>query len=116
MRRGGLRIGRLGFAPYRWAARLEQVRDDLPVRWKIIRAPPEQALEQRQFFAMLEACVERLSPRLARIFMMREWLERDVDDICAELGITANNCHVMLFRARMSLRECVDLQWFGKTP
>ena len=77
---------------------------------------PEQALEQRQFFGMLEACVDRLSPRLARIFMMREWLDRDVEDICTELGITANNCHVMLFRARMSLRECVDVQWFAKSP
>lgn len=75
-------------------------------------AEPERALEQSQFFAMLQLCVDRLSPKLARIFMMREWLERDVADICAELDITANNCHVMLFRARMQLRECVDMNWF----
>ena len=80
-----------------------------PAAW----GEPERALEERQFFAVLEACVDRLSPKLARIFMMREWLERDVEEVCAELGITANNCHVMLFRARMALRECIDVQWFA---
>jgi RNA polymerase sigma-70 factor (ECF subfamily) len=73
---------------------------------------PERALQEQQFLSMLQVCVDQLSPKLARIFMMREWLERDVDEICAELGITANNCHVMLFRARMALRECVDQRWF----
>ncbi|MEO8187151.1 MAG: sigma factor-like helix-turn-helix DNA-binding protein, partial [Burkholderiaceae bacterium] len=50
---------------------------------------------------------------LARIFMMREWLEYETDEICKELGITSTNCFVMLFRARMRLRECLEMQWFG---
>ena len=75
---------------------------------------PERSLQQRQFFEMLQVCIDRLSPKLARVFMMREWLEREVDDVCAELGITANNCHVMLYRARMQLRGCVELHWFGE--
>ena len=74
---------------------------------------PERSLQQRQFFEMLQLCVDRLSPKLARVFMMREWLEREVDEVCEELGITSNNCHVMLYRARMQLRACVDLNWFG---
>jgi len=83
---------------------------DKPPAWQ----QPEMALEQRQFFEVLERCVERLPPRLARVFMMREWLEREVDEICAELSITANNCGVMLFRARMALRECLGQNWFGQ--
>lgn len=74
---------------------------------------PERALEQSQFFDTLQACVDRLPAKLGRVFMMREWLERDTEDICLELGITANNCGVMLYRARMQLRECLDGQWFG---
>lgn len=73
---------------------------------------PERALEQSQFFEVLEACVGRLPPKIGRVFMMREWLERETDDICLELGITANNCGVMLYRARMQLRECLDGNWF----
>jgi len=81
---------------------------DTPVPWQ----HPERALEQAQFFNVLEICVESLPPKLARIFMMREWLEQDVADICAELGVTSNHCGVMLYRARMLLRECLDRRWF----
>ncbi|HOX68396.1 MAG: sigma-70 family RNA polymerase sigma factor [Rhizobacter sp.] len=82
---------------------------DPPVPWQ----HPERALEQSQFFDTLQICVDRLPPKLGRIFMMREWLESDVDEICTELGITSNNCGVMLYRARMQLRECLDISWFG---
>jgi RNA polymerase sigma-70 factor (ECF subfamily) len=73
---------------------------------------PELALEQSQFFEALQVCVNRLPAKIGRVFMMREWLERDTEDICLELGITANNCGVMLYRARMQLRECLDGNWF----
>jgi RNA polymerase sigma-70 factor, ECF subfamily len=79
-----------------------------PAAWQ----QPEQALEQRQFFEVLQACIERLPPRIGRIFMLREWLEQDTEAICAELDITANNCGVMLYRARMQLRQCLQANWF----
>jgi RNA polymerase sigma-70 factor (ECF subfamily) len=73
---------------------------------------PDRALEQAQFFDTLQVCVDRLPPKLGRVFMMREWLEREVDDICGELGITANHCGVLLYRARMQLRDCLGRGWF----
>lgn len=81
---------------------------DEPHAWR----EPERALEQSQFFDTLQACVDRLPARIGRVFMMREWLERETDEICEELGITANHCGVLLFRARMQLRECLDRNWF----
>jgi RNA polymerase sigma-70 factor (ECF subfamily) len=74
---------------------------------------PERALEQSQFFEVLQLCVDRLPAKIGRVFMMREWLEQDISDICRELAITENNCSVMLFRARLLLRECLDRKWFG---
>ncbi len=56
-----------------------------------------------------------LPPRTARVFMMREIMEMPTEEICQELNITATNCWVMLHRARLTLRECLDQQWFGKT-
>jgi len=73
---------------------------------------PERALQQSQFFEVLQVCVDRLPAKLGRIFMMREWLEQEVDAICQELDITSNNCGVMLYRARMQLRECLGRSWF----
>lgn len=79
-----------------------------PAAWQ----QPDLALQQAQFFETLQACLDRLPPKIGRIFVMREWLERDVDDICKELGITANHCGVTLYRARLQLRECLDMRWF----
>lgn len=73
---------------------------------------PDRALEESQLLETLQSCVERLPPKVARVFMMREWLEQEVTEICVELGITSNNCGVMLYRARMQLRECLDQRWF----
>ncbi len=83
---------------------------DMPRRW----GEPDATLEQKDFFRVMETCLERLPARTARIFMMREWLELDTDEICKELRITPSNAWVMLYRARIQLRECLDLNWFGK--
>lgn len=74
---------------------------------------PEQALNRRQFFDMMDFCLEKLPPNTARVFMMREVMELESDEICKELAITANNLWVILYRARISLRECLQLHWFG---
>ena len=85
---------------------------DKPVPW----VEPERAVEQAQLMKALERCLENLPARLARVLMMREWLEKETQEVCDELGITANNCHVMLFRARMLMRACLDTHWFQRTP
>lgn len=74
---------------------------------------PDATLEQKDFFKVLEVCLEKLPAKTARIFMMREWLELETDEICKELAITTSNAWVLLYRARMRLRECLDLNWFG---
>ncbi|HEY8607051.1 MAG TPA: sigma-70 family RNA polymerase sigma factor [Noviherbaspirillum sp.] len=85
---------------------------DMPRQW----GDPDATLEQKDFFRVMEICLERLPPRMARIFIMREWLELDTDEICRELGISAANAWVILYRARVQLRECLDLNWFGRRP
>lgn len=81
-----------------------------PARW----IDPEQALGERQFFAVLEACVDDMPANQGRIFLMREWLEFDTPEICETLAVTPANVWVLLHRARMRLRECLDLRWFQK--
>lgn len=75
---------------------------------------PQQALASRQFLEVLEACAEKLPPAMARVFMMREWLELSSDEICKELVLTPTNLYVQLHRARLRLRECLELNWFSR--
>ncbi|MFG6455922.1 sigma-70 family RNA polymerase sigma factor [Roseateles sp. BYS96W] len=76
---------------------------------------PEDALRQMDFMKVLEACVDKLPGQQGRLFMMREWLELESDEICKELAITPTNLWVMLHRARLRLRECLQTGWFGNT-
>ena len=75
---------------------------------------PEQDLNSRQFFAILEACTEKLPAAQGRLFLMREWLELSSEDICKELSLTPTNLYVQLHRARLRLRECLELNWFAQ--
>ena len=82
-----------------------------PAEW----GNPEQDLSSRQFMAILEACASKLPASQGRLFLMREWLELSSEDICKELGLTSTNLYVQLHRARLRLRECLELNWFA-TP
>jgi RNA polymerase sigma-70 factor (ECF subfamily) len=75
---------------------------------------PEQDLSSRQFFSVLEACTEKMPPALGRVFLMREWLELSSEEICKELKLSSTNLYVQLHRARLRLRECLELNWFGQ--
>lgn len=74
---------------------------------------PDAALSQKQFWAVFDACVNHLPEKVARVYMMREFLDLDTDEICTQLGISSNNCWVILHRARTGLRECLENHWFA---
>jgi RNA polymerase sigma-70 factor (ECF subfamily) len=76
---------------------------------------PQASLGQRQFMTVLDACVERLPGQQGQVFMMREWLELETDEICKQLAISSTNLFVLLHRARLKLRDCLQLNWFART-
>jgi len=75
---------------------------------------PESSLEQKQFFAVLEKCLAGLPAKTAQAFMMREHMGFETDEICKELSVTPTHCWVLLYRARMALKECLQTNWFRK--
>ena len=78
------------------------------------QAWPEQALEDKQFLQALEKCLAMLPARTGQVFLMREHLGFETADICKELAITPTHCWVLLYRARMALRECLEKGWLGR--
>ncbi len=83
--------------------------DAMPAEW----VRPDEALEQQQFWEVFDACLDHLPENTARVFMMREFLELETEEICGELGISSGNCHVILHRARNALRRCLEGGWFA---
>lgn len=84
--------------------------DERPAAW----ANPETALHNGQFWHVFETCLENLPGKQARVFMMREFIELDSNEICVAVGITLSNLNVLLHRARIRLRECLENKWFLK--
>ena len=85
-------------------------------RWRDTHRPtswpsPDRMMESRQFWAVFEACLEHLPANTARVFMMREFLGFEVNEICSRLSISSGNCHVIMHRARLGLRACMETGW-----
>jgi RNA polymerase sigma-70 factor (ECF subfamily) len=74
---------------------------------------PDQALEDREFWDVLDGCLGRLPPSLSAPFVLREIDELDPAELRRILGVSEVNLRVRLHRARLLLRECLEKHWFG---
>lgn len=81
-----------------------------PAAWE----NPEADLHSSQFLDVFDACLNRLPAQQGRVFLMREVIELETPEICAELGLSSANVHVILHRARLGLRSCMECNWFGE--
>jgi RNA polymerase sigma-70 factor (ECF subfamily) len=73
----------------------------------------EEVRHSSEFWQTMGGCLAKLPPRVAQVFMLREMDGIRSSDICADLEISESNLWVMLHRARMALRECLEIHWFG---
>ncbi|SFP83505.1 RNA polymerase sigma-70 factor, ECF subfamily [Nitrosomonas cryotolerans] len=81
-----------------------------PASW----SQPMESVKNTHFWRVFETCLNDLPENQARLFMMREFLELNSTEICETLNITTSNLHVMLYRARLHLRECLENRWFSE--
>jgi RNA polymerase sigma-70 factor (ECF subfamily) len=72
---------------------------------------PTHAVRQRDFDRVLETCLRKLPGLSAQVFVLRELFEVSAEEVCGLAGVTRNHLNVLLYRARMSLRTCLDLNW-----
>lgn len=85
-------------------------------RWHALARPsgwgePESMFENEHFWQVFDACMQNLSDNLARVFLLRELMGLSTRDACREMGIGENHCAVLLYRARLKLRGCIESRW-----
>jgi RNA polymerase sigma-70 factor (ECF subfamily) len=83
---------------------------DKPERWD---TSPDLVLKRKEFWNIFLSCLSELSDRLRIAFSLREMEGLGCEEICKVLGVSSSNCWVMLYRARMLLRRCLGVNWFG---
>ena len=79
-----------------------------PSKWLV---NPVKIYEQKEFMDVLYRCLSDLPQRQAEAFMLREIDGFSTEEICKALNISATNSWVMLYRARMWLRQCIEKKW-----
>ncbi len=84
--------------------------DLAPQEW----SSPGASLDSAVFWKTFRDCSNKLPKNVGAVFTLREVDGLDSKEICAMLNISENNLWVMLHRARMALRRCLEVNWFGK--
>ena len=82
-----------------------------PIEWD---PAPGSNLDNQAFWETFLECASKLPKNINAAFCMREIDDIDSREICRILNISENNLWVMLHRARMALRRCLETNWFGK--
>ena len=77
-------------------------------------ADPRALSETNEFWAVMEACLKKLPQTTALAFSMREIDSMKTEEICHILNITPTNLWVMMHRARLQMRGCLETHWFEK--
>ena len=86
-------------------------------QWIMDRAPKEwpseldDPIHRKEFSAILQKCLSTLPDKWKAVFVLKFIEEINSDEVCKELGCTPSNLWVMVHRARLKLRECIEIKW-----
>lgn len=90
-------------------------RNDPGQHWRTSPAAwpdPDAALERSDFWQVFYDCLETLPARQARLFALSEMDGLSGDELCKVAQASPSNVWVMLHRARLRLRQCLEMNWF----
>ncbi len=74
---------------------------------------PEHLYSNQQFLSTLQTCVSALPEQHRHVFTLRELNGEDTESVCNACEISSTNLHVIMHRARLALRQCLEKKWFG---
>ena len=81
-----------------------------PRKWQ---QNPQLILEQSEFMDVLGDCLTGINPKQADAFRLREISQISSNEICKVLDISTSNYWVLMHRARMHIRYCIETKWFS---
>lgn len=88
--------------------------------WILDRAPKEwksdldDPINQAEFRSILDKCLSNLHENWKAVFVLKFIEDLNSNEICKELECTPSNLWVMLHRARLKLRECIEMNWLNE--
>lgn len=80
-----------------------------PKNWK---AEAEERLEAKEFYLVFNGCKSKLKDVHANVFTMKYLDGLKSEEICRVLGLTSSHYWVLIHRAKVQLRSCLEMNWF----
>lgn len=81
-----------------------------PKNWSVDYS---QTLENKELASALNACIEKLPNNQKQLILLKLVEEEETEKVCKELNITATNYWVIIHRAKLQLRACLEINWFN---
>lgn len=85
--------------------------------WQVAHQPQEFGIEQydplvsKEFNLVLQKCMLKLPALWLAVFTMKHMDDLDTQTICSDLKVTASNFWVIIHRAKVHLRSCLQKNW-----
>lgn len=90
---------------------------DFEGQWILERTPKdwqikhEYPMRQSEFIFILEMCIAALPEKWRSVFVLKVMEEIKSEEVCKEIGCSSSNLWVIIHRARLQLRECLEIRW-----
>ncbi|MCE3228065.1 MAG: polymerase subunit sigma-24 [Bacteroidetes bacterium] len=81
--------------------------DSKPKDWDEAQHQPET----KEFFNILEKCLDSLPAKWRGVFTMSLLDDNDSPVVCKEFNLTSSNFWVIMHRAKLQIRECLEKNW-----
>jgi len=92
---------------------------DAKEKWKVKPGDwgkdPENEYERKELMTMIHACLDDMPKKMSLAYTLRELQGVSTNELCELFQTQKNNCWVILYRARMLLRRCLEINWFQGT-
>lgn len=78
-------------------------------------AETDAEINSQQFQDIFSCCLSKLAKNSAAVFQLKHIEELSSKEICKELNISTSNYWVLMHRAKLQLRRCLEKKWFTKS-
>jgi RNA polymerase sigma-70 factor (TIGR02943 family) len=85
--------------------------------WKVAHQPQAFGVENddpvvsKEFAYILQKCMQKLPTLWLSVFTMKHMDDEQTDFICSELKVSPSNFWVIIHRAKLNLRACLQKNW-----
>jgi RNA polymerase sigma-70 factor (TIGR02943 family) len=79
-----------------------------PTDW---RESGHDDLHSREFHEILQKCLSKLTAQCRNVFVLKYLDELEFGEICKTLEISTSNYWVIMHRAKLELRTCIERNW-----